>query len=117
MVRTVRYDSAFTFIYSRRTGTPAAAMEDQVPEDVVKNRFDRLLKEVQDISREMAERFTGTQQTVLVEEPNRQMDGYVTGRLSNNHVVHLPGDASLIGKFVNIRLEECRGFYYMGRPV
>lgn len=117
VVRTVRYDSAFTFIYSRRTGTPAAAMEDQVPEDVVKNRFDRLLKEVQDISREMAERFTGTQQTVLVEELNRQMDGYVTGRLSNNHVVHLPGDASLIGKFVNIRLEECRGFYYMGRPV
>ena len=117
VVRTVRYDSAFTFIYSRRTGTPAAAMEDQVPEDVVKNRFDRLLKEVQDISREMAERFTGTQQTVLVEEPNRQMDGYVTGRLSNTHVVHLPGDASLIGKFVNIRLEECRGFYYMGRPV
>ncbi len=117
VVRTVRYDSAFTFIYSRRTGTPAAAMEDQVPEDVVKNRFDRLLKEVQDISREMAERFTGTQQTVLVEEPNRQIDGYVTGRLSNNHVVHLPGDASLIGKFVNIRLEECRGFYYMGRPV
>ena len=117
VVRTVRYDSAFTFIYSRRTGTPAAAMEDQVPEDVVKNRFDRLLKEVQDISREMAERFTGTEQTVLVEELNRQMDGYVTGRLSNNHVVHLPGDASLIGKFVNIRLEECRGFYYMGRPV
>ena len=117
VVRTVRYDSAFTFIYSRRTGTPAAAMEDQVPEDVVKNRFDRLLKEVQDIFREMAERFTGTEQTVLVEELNRQMDGYVTGRLSNNHVVHLPGDASLIGKFVNIRLEECRGFYYMGRPV
>ena len=50
MVRRVRYDSAFTFIYSKRTGTPAAAMEDQVPEDVVKDRFDRLLKEVQDLS-------------------------------------------------------------------
>lgn len=50
MVRRVRYDSAFTFIYSKRTGTPAAAMEDQVPEDVVKDRFDRLLKEVQDIA-------------------------------------------------------------------
>lgn len=44
IVRKVRYDSAFTFIYSKRTGTPAAVMEDQVPEDVVKNRFDRLLK-------------------------------------------------------------------------
>ena len=117
VVRTVRYDSAFTFIYSRRTGTPAAAMEDQIPEDVVKDRFDRLLREVQDISREMAERFTGTEQQVLVEEPNRQMEGYVTGRLSNNHVVHLPGDASLIGTLVNVRLEECRGFYYMGKPV
>ena len=52
VVRKVRFDSAFTFIYSKRTGTPAAAMENQVPEDVVKNRFDRLLKEVQDISAE-----------------------------------------------------------------
>ena len=65
----------------------------------------------------MTERFPGTHQTVPVGELNRQMVGYVTGRLSNNHVVPLPGDASLIGKFVNIRLEECRGFYYMGRPV
>lgn len=117
VVRTVRYDSAFTFIYSKRTGTPAAAMKDQIPEDVVKDRFDRLLKEVQDISREMAERFTGTEQTVLVEEQNRQMDGYVTGRLSNNHVVHFPGDESLIGKIIKVRLEECRGFYYMGNTV
>ena len=89
-------------------------MEDQVPEDVVKDRFDRLLKEVQDISKEMAERFTGTEQLVLVEEQNSQMDGYVTGRLSNNHVVHFPGDVSLIGQIVKVRLEECRGFYYMG---
>ena len=49
VVEKVRYDSAFTFIYSKRTGTPAAVMEDQVPEDVVKDRFDRLLKKVQEI--------------------------------------------------------------------
>lgn len=117
VVRKVRYDSAFTFIYSKRTGTPAASMEDQVPEDAVKDRFDRLLKEVQDISKEMAKRFTGTEQEVLVEERNRQMEGYVTGRLGNNHVVHFPGHSSLIGSFVKVRLEECRGFYYMGRCV
>ena len=52
VVRKVRYDSAFTFQYSRRTGTPAAAMEDQIPVDVVKDRFDRLLAEVQEISRQ-----------------------------------------------------------------
>ena len=56
MVRKVRFDSAFTFIYSKRTGTPAAAMEDQVPEENVKERFDRLLKEVQDISAEVCGR-------------------------------------------------------------
>ena len=52
MVRQVRYDSAFTFIYSKRTGTPAAAMEDQVPIEVTQPRFDRLLKEVQEIAKE-----------------------------------------------------------------
>ena len=112
VVRQVRYDSAFTFIYSKRTGTPAAVMEDQIPEDVVKDRFDRLLKEVQTISKEMAERFTGNEETVLVEEKNSQMDGYVTGRLGNNHVVHFEGSEELIGKLIRVRLDECRGFYY-----
>ena len=114
VVRQVRYDSAFTFIYSKRTGTPAAVMEDQIPEDVVKDRFDRLLKEVQTIAKEMAERFTGNEETVLVEEKNSQMDGYVTGRLGNNHVVHFEGSEELIGKLIRVRLDECRGFYYMG---
>ena len=114
VVRRVRYDSAFTFIYSKRTGTPAAVMEDQIPGDVVKDRIDRLLKEVQTISKEMAERFTGSCQKVLVEEKNSQMEGYVTGRLSNNHVVHFRGPESLIGQIVEVRLDECRGFYYMG---
>ena len=114
VVRQVRYDSAFTFIYSKRTGTPAAVMEDQIPEDVVKDRFDRLLKEVQTISKEMAERFIGNEETVLVEEKNSQMDGYVTGRLGNNHVVHFEGSEELIGKLIRVRLDECRGFYYMG---
>jgi tRNA-2-methylthio-N6-dimethylallyladenosine synthase len=117
VVRKVRYDSAFTFIYSKRTGTPAAVMENQIEESVVKDRFDRLLKEVQEISKEMAERFDGTDQEVLVEEVNSQMEGYVTGRLSNNHVVHFPGDASLIGQILPVHLDECRGFYYMGSRI
>ena len=71
VVEQVRYDSAFTFIYSKRTGTPAAAMENQIPEEVVKDRFDRLLAKVQEIGREMSSRDTGTIQEVLVEEQNR----------------------------------------------
>ncbi len=114
VVRRVRYDSAFTFQYSKRTGTPAAAMEEQIPAEVVTERFDRLLETVQKISCEMAERFTGTKQMVLIEEENKRMQGYLDGRLSNNHVVHLKGEASLIGKIVKVRLDECKGFYYMG---
>lgn len=114
VVRKVRFDSAFTFIYSKRTGTPAAAMEDQVPETVVKERFDRLLKEVQDISAEVCGRDVKTVQEVLVEEVNDHAPGLMTGRLSNNTVVHFPGDASMIGKLVPVYLEESRGFYYMG---
>lgn len=114
VVRQVRYDSAFTFIYSRRTGTPAAAMEDQIPEDVVKDRFDRLLKEVQEIAAQVVKRDEGTVQKVLVEEMDTHESGYVTGRLSNNTVVHFPGDASLIGRIVDVSLDEARGFYFMG---
>ena len=117
VVEKVRYDSAFTFIYSKRTGTPAAAMENQIPEDVVKDRFDRLLARVQEIGRSMSARYTGTVQEVLVEEQNSQDTHLMTGRLSNNLVVHSEGDTSLIGKLCQVRLDECRGFYYMGTKV
>ena len=117
VVRKVRYDSAFTFIYSKRTGTPAAAMENQVPEDVVKDRFDRLLKEVQNISQEMTARFEGMVEEVLVEDINDHNPELVTGRMSNNHLVHFPGDASMIGKIVKVYLDECKGFYYIGSIV
>ena len=117
VVRKVRYDSAFTFIYSKRTGTPAAVMENQVPEDVVKDRFDRLLKEVQQISQEMTARFEGMVEEVLVEDVNDHNPELVTGRMSNNHLVHFPGDASLIGKIVKVHLDECKGFYYLGSKV
>ena len=115
VVRQVRYDSAFTFIYSRRTGTPAAVMKDQVPEDVVKDRFNRLLEEVQRISADMCARYEGTVQRVLVESVNEHDESLMTGRMSGNLLVHFPGDASLIGKFVDVSLDECRGFYYLGK--
>ena len=117
VVRKVRYDSAFTFIYSKRSGTPAAIMEDQVPPEVVKDRFDRLLQLVQEISRQMSSRFTGTVQEVLTEEVNGQDPSLVTGRMSNNLLVHFPGDASMIGSYRKVRLDECKGFYYMGTLV
>jgi len=114
VVKRVRYDSAFTFIYSKRTGTPAASMPDQVPEDAIKDRFDRLLKEVQKISAEICSVHTGTVQEVLVECINDHNGTLVTGRMSNNLLVHFPGDEKLIGSLVNVKLSECKGFYYLG---
>ncbi len=114
VVRKVRYDSAFTFIYSKRTGTPAAVMENQVPEEIVKDRFNRLLALVQEIAQEMSRRVEGQTLPVLVESVNEQDAALVTGRLSNNLLVHFPGDENLIGKIVNVYLKECRGFYYLG---
>ena len=114
VVEKVGYDSAYTFIYSKRTGTPAAVMEDQVPEDVVKDRFNRLLDRVQTIAAKVCSRHENTVQDVLVEEVNSQDPSLVTGRMSNNTVVHFNGDESMIGKIVPVYLKSCKNFYYMG---
>lgn len=115
VVKQAEYASAFTFIYSPRTGTPAAAMKEQVPEDVVKDRFERLLKAVQQISAKEAEKNTGRIMEVLVEEENEQDTSLVTGRLSNNMLVHFEGSKELVGQLAMVELTECKGFYYMGR--
>lgn len=115
VVKRVQYDSAFTFIYSKRTGTPAAAMDDQIPEEVIKDRFDRLLKEVQDISSRKSRLLEGKTVPVLAEEVNEHDSSLITGRLENNSVVHFPGTEDMIGNIYQVTLEECKGFYYLGK--
>ncbi len=117
VVKEVQYDNAFTFIYSKRTGTPAASMENQVPEEIVKEGFDKLLKVVQKTARTSVKKYEGRTMEALVEEVNTHDKGFLTGRLSNNTLVHFRGDDSLIGKIVTVKLDECRGFYYIGSLV
>lgn len=114
VIRKVRYDSVYSFIYSRRTGTPAAVMEEQVPEDAVKNRFDRLLHEIQSISKEITDSKVGQVVDVLMEEVNDHDPALITGRLSSNAVVHCRGSKEQIGKICSVRLMESKGFYFMG---
>ncbi len=114
VVAQVRYDSAFTFIYSPRTGTPAAAMPDQIPAKVTKPRFDRLLALVQEIAAQQCGRDEGKVMDALVEGMDDHNPEMVTGRLGNNIMVHFPGDANLLGKIVPVRLKQAHGFYYIG---
>ena len=117
VVRKAGFDSAYTFIYSKRTGTVAAKMENQVPEEEVKDRFNRLLEEIKITSEACANRYTGKTMEVLVEEENEQGEGMLTGRLSNNLLVHFNGGKELIGKLVPVNLKECKGFYYIGELI
>ncbi len=130
VIKQVKYDNAFTFIYSKRTGTPAAAME-QVPEDIVKIGFDQVLKTVQETAREQVAKYEGQVLEALVEEVNESASAaetfvslggkageiLLTGRLSNNTIVHFVGKEELIGKIVPLRLKKCHGFYYVGEAV
>ena len=117
VVEQVAYDSAFTFIYSKRTGTPAARMTDQVPEEVVHDRFDRLLALVQKKAAEGVGRFQGLTVPVLVESLNDHDSTMLTGRMSQNFLVHFKGSPDLIGTIVPVNLLESKGFYYIGELV
>ncbi|MCD8120256.1 MAG: tRNA (N6-isopentenyl adenosine(37)-C2)-methylthiotransferase MiaB [Lachnospiraceae bacterium] len=115
VVRQVRYDAAYTFLYSKRSGTPAAKME-QVPEAVAGERFGRLLDTIHENQADAIRKNLGRTLDVLVEKEN-DVHGYLTGRLENNTLVHFPGDTGLIGKIVPVKLTQEKGFYYFGETV
>ena len=114
----VRYDSAFTFIYSKRRGTPAAKMENQIPEDVKHERFDRVLEVVNRISNEINSQYEGKIVEVLVEGSSKKVDEILTGKTRQNKTVNFTGgDESLIGKLVDVKITEPRSFSLNGELV
>ena len=117
VIKKASFDNAFTFIYSKRTGTRAAAMPNQVPEDVVKKHFDLVLSTVQETAKIRTSRFENSTVEVLCENINEQDSTYLDGRMSSNTVVHFKGDSSLIGKLVNVKLTDFHGFYYDGEII
>ena len=110
----VRFDGAFTFEYSKRTGTAAASMEGQLPPEKVRVYFDRVLAKVQEISKEQAKRFEGRTMEVLIEGENEKDSSMFTGRISQNNVVHFKKNGQSTGEFAQVLLAECKGFYYNG---
>ena len=117
LIHEAAYDNAFTFIYSKRAGTPAAEYESRMSEEEIGEGFNRVLAAVQEEARKNVSRFSGRTMEVLVEEVNEKDKEYVTGRLSGNVLVHFKGDASLVGSYQNVKLTENKGFYYIGERV
>lgn len=116
VIRKVGFEGAFTFIYSPRRGTIASKLK-QVDPEWVKKEFARVLDTVNEEAKLRALLHTGNIEEVLVDDVNEQDERLVTGRLSNNMTVHFPGDKSLIGKIVWVKLIECKGFYYNGSMI
>jgi tRNA-2-methylthio-N6-dimethylallyladenosine synthase len=106
LVKEVEFDSAFTFIYSPREGTPAAKMKDDVPMEVKKQRLDRLNALISEISRRKNEALRGQVVEVLVEGESKKNPEVLSGRTRTNKLVHFRGPKHLIGQFVHVRIDE-----------
>ena len=117
LVKRVKYDNAFTFIYSRREGTRADKMEDQVPKDVKDARFQRLLDAVYAIQREKYEALHGTVQEVLFESVSKNDPTKMSGRTAGFKLVHAPYDADSIGKMVPVKITGGNTFSLEGEIV
>ena len=116
VVRKAKFSTAFTFIYSKRIGTPAAVMEGQIDEETAHRRFDRLLEVLNSGIHEVHEGKIGKTYDVLVEKECSQ-EGIITGRSTDNTLVHFKGSKELIGKTVPVRILENKTFYLIGERI
>jgi len=114
LVREVGYDMAYTFIYSPREGTPAAAMEDNVPMSVKSERLQRLNDLIKENSRIINDRMLGEVVEVLVEGESKNNSEVLSGRSRANKLVHFEGSKELIGTFVKVRITDTKTWYIKG---
>ena len=114
VVNEVRYDSAFTFLYSKRHGTPAESYGDQIPDEVMHERFDRLVDAIDTISAEKNAVYEGRVETVLVEGPSKRNSHTMAGRTDGFKLVNFEADEDLTGKFVKVRITKGKTFSLEG---
>ena len=114
VVRKVKFEQVFMFIYSRRVGTPADKMENQVPEELKHKRFDRLKALYEEIISENNKDYIGTIQDILVEGYSKTNDKFLTGRTDSNKVIIFEGDSSLIGKVAKVKIISEHMWYLKG---
>lgn len=122
LIKEVGYHQVFTFLYSKREGTPAARMEETTPREIIQQRFEKLVDLVQDRALELNQVDSGAVVNVLVEGTSKRDANVLTGRSAKNQTVHAPIPAGmsiedLQGTFVNVRMEQARAWYLRGQVI
>lgn len=117
LVKEVEFDSAFTFLYSKRNGTPAAKLLIQVPEEKKHERFDKLVEEINNISAKKNKEYDGKVVEVLVEGLSKNDETKLTGRTRTGKLVNFTGNKESIGKLVNVKIIEAKSFSLLGEEV
>ena len=116
-LREIRYDSAYTFIYSKRSGTPAATMEDQVEESVKKERLNKLMAVQNEISLEINEKLRGRTMEIMVEGPSKNDASVWMGRTRTNKIVLFPHDGEQAGDFIDVKITHPQTWVLKGEKV
>ena len=114
VVKKVRFEQVYMFIYSRRVGTPGDKMENQIPEEIKHQRFDKLKQLVESQIEENNKKYVGTIQKVLVEGESKNNPNMLTGRTNSNKVVIFEGDKSLINKMIDLKIISEHMWYLKG---
>ena len=115
VVRRVRFEQVYMFIYSRRVGTPGDKMENQIPEEIKHKRFDRLKALVESQIEENNQKYVGTIQKVLVEGKSKNNEKMLTGRTDSNKVVIFEGDKNLINQMIDLKIVSEHMWYLKGK--
>ncbi|MGL4656116.1 MAG: tRNA (N6-isopentenyl adenosine(37)-C2)-methylthiotransferase MiaB [Sarcina sp.] len=117
LINKVKYDSSFTFIYSRRNNTPADEMENQIPEVLKHQRFNVIIEAINNHSKEINKSYLNKEVEVLVEDISKNNDENLSGRTREGKLVNFKGDKSLIGRLVNIKIEDAKSFSLFGKLI
>ena len=116
LIKKVEFNSAFSFIYSKREGTPAAKMPEQIDSEIVKKRFGYLIKVLNEIIEKKNKIYNGKVEKILVEEFDEE-NKKLTGRNEKNMLVHFESDKNLVGKIVNVKIIDTKPFYLIGQKI
>lgn len=114
LFKEVEFDVAYTFLYSTRSGTPAATMPDQVPQEIKKERLQKLMDIQNPISLAINKKLIGKTEEILVEGTSKTSEKTLTGRTRTNKIVNFPGEISTVGKIINVRITKAKTWHLEG---